>query len=273
MIVRELRRIATAFTFMTRIPLVHRWSSGEHAELAASTRYFPLVGYVVGGLGAAVLYYSNFALSHAMAALVASIALVLLTGAFHEDGLADTADGFGGAFEPARKLEIMKDSRVGTYGVLALVAVFALRWQLLVELPIAIIFLAMISAHVLSRWSSLLVGIMLPYVREGASNKPIADGLGWRELVIGTVFAGLWMLTEFRLHAIAMVVAVLVCCIVAAISRRQIGGVTGDVLGASNLTVEIAVLITWSVAERMNYFWNIYQPDATIPTTPVFPTF
>lgn len=259
MIGRELRRIATAFTFMTRFPLVARWSSGESSELAASTRYFPLVGYAIGGLGAAAFYYSAYAFSHPVAALFAVIALVVMTGAFHEDGLADTADGFGGAFETSRKLEIMRDSRIGTYGTAALISLFLLRWQLLTELPLELIFLAMISAHVIARWSSLLIGWMLPYVREGASNKPMADGMGWRELLVGTVLASAWLLLEPEIHGISMLVAVLVACVAAAIFRRQIGGVTGDALGAANVTVEIVVLLVWNFAERLNFWWEQIQ--------------
>lgn len=263
--IRELKRVATAFTFMTRIPLLHRWSSGEPSELAASTRYFPLVGYAVGAAGAATFHYAAYSVSHAMAALAACIVLVLMTGAFHEDGLADTADGFGGAFEKERKLEIMRDSRIGTYGTLALVALFVARWQFFVEMPVELIFMAIISAHVLGRWSSIVIGLMLPYVREGASNKPMADGIGWKEGLVATVIAGAWMIQEPKIHAIAMVVAILVCCIAAAIFRRQIGGVTGDALGAANVVVELVVLLTWNIADRMNYFWDMFQPNATLP--------
>lgn len=251
MIKTELRRMATTFTFMTRFPLVARWGSGEPEELGASTRYFPLVGYAVGGIGAAVFYYGAYGFSHSVAALLATITLVMLTGAFHEDGLADAADGFGGAFEPARKLEIMRDSRIGTYGACALIALFLLRWQLLVELPVGRVFFALISAHVVARWSSLLIGWMLPYVREGASNKPMADGIGRREVFIATLITAAWLIVQPQMHGLSMIVAVLVSCVAAAIFRRQIGGVTGDALGAANVAVEIAALMAWNFADRL----------------------
>lgn len=253
-------QLATAFTFMTRFPLVARWSSGHASDLAASARFFPVVGYAVGGLAAAVLYYSANIVSLPVAALLAVIVLPVLTGAFHEDGLGDTADGLGGAFETSRKLEIMRDSRIGTYGTVALIGLFFMRWQLFLEIPVKAIFLSIVSAHVIARWSTVLLGWMMPYVREGASNKPVADGMRGRELLIATAFALLWCATEWKLHLGSMLVAVLISCLAAAWFRRQIGGVTGDTLGAANIAVEIGVLLTWNVADRLGYWAQQVAP-------------
>lgn len=254
MIRRFFVQLATAFTFMTRFPLVARWSSGDAADLAASARFFPVVGYAIGGLAAAVYYYSAHVFSLPVAALLAVIALPLLTGAFHEDGLGDTADGLGGAFDPKRKLEIMRDSRIGTYGTVALLGLFLLRWQLFLEIPLKIVFLTLISAHVIARWSTVLLGWMMPYVREGASNKPVAEGMKGREFLFATAFACLWLFADWQLHALSMIVAVLISCVAAAWFRRQIGGVTGDTLGAANIAVEIGVLMTWNIADRLGYW-------------------
>lgn len=254
MIRRNIVLLATAFTFLTRFPLVARISSGSAAELAASTRFFPVVGYAIGGLAATVYYYAGYAFSLPIAALICTISLPVFTGCFHEDGLGDTADGLGGAFERARKLEIMRDSRIGTYGTVALIALFLMRWQLFMELPMKVVFVVLISAHVISRWASVFIGWMMPYVREGAPNKPVAEGIGTRELLIATVFASLWMFAEWQLHAISMLMAMLICSFAAAFFRRQIGGVTGDTLGATTIVVEIGVLMTWNVADRLGYW-------------------
>lgn len=254
MIRRNFVLVATAFTFLTRFPLVARWASGSASELAASARFFPVVGYAIGGIAAAIYYYAGYAFSLPMAALLCAIALPILTGCFHEDGLGDTADGLGGAFEPARKLEIMRDSRIGTYGTAALIALFLLRWQLFLELPLRIVFLVLISAHVIARWASVFMGWMMPYVREGAANKPVAEGIGGRELIIATAFACLWMFADWQLHAISMLIAMLIISFAGAFFRRQIGGVTGDTLGAATIVVEIGVLITWNIADRLGYW-------------------
>lgn len=260
MIRRAFVLLATAFTFMTRFPLVARWSSGSSVDLAASARFFPVVGYAIGGIAAAVLYYSEYAFSLPVAAVLCTIALPLLTGCFHEDGLGDTADGLGGAFKVSRKLEIMRDSRIGTYGTVALIGLFLLRWQLFMEIPAKVVFLTLISAHVIARWSTVFLGWMMPYVREGAPNKPVAEGMGVRELLIATVFASLWMFAEWKLHLISMLVAMLVCSFAAAFFRRQIGGVTGDTLGATTIAVEIAVLLTWNAADRVGYWAQQLSP-------------
>lgn len=257
MIVTELRRVATAFTFMTRLPLVARWSFGDAEELAKSTRYFPLVGYVVGFAGYGAMYAAGEVLPRAIAAAIGLVAMVLVTGCFHEDGLADTADGFGGAFDPARKLEIMKDSRIGTYGSTALILSLLIRWQLLVEMPTELLILAIPSAHVLGRWSSGLLSLMLPYVREGASNKPVADGMGKIEFLIGSAFVALWLIPFPLPHAVAILVTVLVACVAAAGFRRQIGGTTGDTLGAANQLVEIAVMMSWLIGARAGLWWDV----------------
>lgn len=257
MIGRELRLIATAFTFMTRFPLVARWSLHSSEDLGRAARYYPLVGIVIGAIGAGVIHAANFVFSRDLAALFALAAMVLATGAFHEDGLADTADGFGGAFEAERKLAIMKDSRIGTYGSVALILSFFFRWELLTEMPIDLVLIGLVSAHALGRWASVLLATMLPYVREGASNKPIADGIRWPELAIGAVFVGALTYPLWKPHVAAVLLTILLVSILAVICRRQIGGVTGDVLGATNQIVEIAVLALWIAGVRAGLWWKL----------------
>jgi cobalamin-5'-phosphate synthase (EC 2.7.8.26) len=108
-----------AVMFLTRLP-VGRWVRYEQSLLAHCTVYFPLVGAGVGAFGAGVLWLGAMLVPLPLAVLLSMLSTVLLTGAFHEDGLADSADGFGGASDAARVLEIMRDSRIGTYGAIAL---------------------------------------------------------------------------------------------------------------------------------------------------------
>lgn len=257
MIVRELKLIATAFTFLTRFPGFHRFSLWEPDDLGAASRWYPLVGIVVGAIGASVLYASGMVFSREIAAAFALTAMVLATGSFHEDGLADTADGFGGAFATERKLEIMKDSRIGTYGSVALILSLLIRWRLLVELPLELMFIALISTHSLSRWSAIVMAKMLPYVREGASNKPIAEGIRFSDLLVSTALVGLVAIPMWKAHVGAMLLTILVVSVGSVISRRQINGVTGDVLGATNQIVEIATLALWIAGVRAGLWWKM----------------
>ena len=248
-IVNPLRLFATALTFLSRMPVVARWSYADPEHLARSARYFPLVGVFAGAVGAAVYSAASLILPAQLAATLGVLVIIAFTGAFHEDGLADTMDGFGGAFEVQRKLEIMKDSRIGSYGATALVLALLLKVGALASLSPAQALPALLAAHALSRWSCLPLTLALPYVRAG-SNKPMADALGCTELLIGSA----WLLAILSLllllgwtaqHLVVVpLVAIFSTLVAGAYSRAQIGGITGDTLGASNQLVEISVLLS-----------------------------
>lgn len=245
---REWTRFATAATFLTRAPWVARWASGDAAELARSARWFPLVGVLVGAWGALAFAATACLLPPAAAALLALAAMVALTGAFHEDGLADAADGLFGGYTRERRLEIMRDSRIGTFGGIALVLSLGLRWQALLALGPATAAWVLPAAHAGARYASLALAAWLPYVREGAPNKPIADGIGAPELVIGGLACALALLPwAVAAGVVAPALAVLAAATGTAacglLFVRRIGGITGDCLGAANQVVEIAVLL------------------------------
>jgi len=169
---------------------------------------------------------------------------VILTGGLHEDGLADCADGFWGGHTRARRLEILKDSRVGSYGVLAMVFAVGLRWSLLAALlPIAP--LTLIAAAMLSRGAMALAMARLPFAREdGLANHvghpPMAAAalaLGIA-IVGGCVYAGLWP------GLLAAGLVGVTAALVGALARAKIGGQTGDVLGATQVSGEIIALIS-----------------------------
>lgn len=243
-----LRAIATAFTFLTRLPGVARWADPEPGALSRASAYFPLVGAVVGGW-CALGHWLGLVWFEApwLAAAAAVLFGVVLTGGFHEDGLADTADGLGGGFDRARQLEIMRDSRVGSYGVLALL--LALAWKLgaLAALSTAEAFAALVLAHVWARWSALPLIWALPYLRESSNHKPLADAAGAREASIASILAiALSLAVAPPLPVFgALGVAALVTALGGLYVQRQIGGYTGDVLGAVNQAVEVAILLYW----------------------------
>jgi adenosylcobinamide-GDP ribazoletransferase len=252
MIRREAALVATALTFLTRLPLVARWSSADPAALNASLRYFPLCGALVGAL-LALVYSSALSLwPPPIAALLTLSAGLALTGAFHEDGLADTADGLGGSFERARKLEIMRDSRIGSYGAAALIVLLLGKWSALAELDSTVAIGALITAHTLARASSLLLISALPYARDEGRNKPIAAGIGRGSLLIGIASAGLLTLVSSPLPTalVALFVLTAVCILSGGLYRQQLGGLTGDTLGATNQLVELGVLLVFVALEH-----------------------
>lgn len=248
MLTRELRRIATAATFLTRLPLVARYASGDPQELARSVRWFPLVGAGVACLGAAVLQLALGFLPIGIAAALALAAMVAVTGAFHEDGFVDAADGLFGGMTPARRLEIMKDSRIGTFGGAALMLMLLLRWQALIALPLAHLLSALVAAHALGRAATPILALCLPYVREGASNKPVAEGVRGGDLAIALLVASalgaplLIALGPGGSLTLALVSA-LVLAALGTLYWRKISGITGDCLGAATQTLEIVILL------------------------------
>lgn len=229
-----------AFSFLTRLP-TPRYSH-DAGTIARSSKFFPLVCLIVAGI--AYLFYLAL-LVHAakeVRCIVVLCVLVLLTGGFHEDGLADAADGFGGGWTRDRVLEIMHDSRIGSYGALALFLSLMLRLILLINLGTAQFWPYLAAAHVLCRWSTLPLSFLLPPARmlngKGAS---VAQKISRSSFLVGTIFTVAVCIALLHTAFLAPVLAsIAVVFASAAYYRRRIGGITGDCFGATNQLVEIA---------------------------------
>lgn len=261
-----LRHFLLALQFFTRIPVTGRlaaWVGYSPAMLRASAAYFPAVGWVVGGVTAAVMAVALWGLPPLpaapwVAAVLATAAGVALTGAFHEDGLADTADALGGVVPRERALAIMKDSRIGSYAAVTLalallmkVALLALFAQAGTLTAVAALFLA----HVVSRWTPLGVIRTLPYVGDEAHTKakPLADAITRRALVVGTLWCiGALLVVAWWLPLGALAGgaagALLALAAMRAWLDRRLQGFTGDTLGATQQVTELAVYLGIAVA-------------------------
>ena len=251
MLKRELEYFFGAIRFFTRLP-VPGWVGHSAEALNQSARYFPAVGLLVGGIGALIYLGAALIWPQPVAVLLSMAATIYATGAFHEDGLADTVDGLGGGWEKLRILEIMKDSRVGSYGVVAMVLALLGKFTLLNGLDAALIPFALLAGHAFSRLCSTLLQATMDYVREDllAKSKPLATRLSTGALLValGSVIPVLFLLP---------IANVLSACCLAAIStfwlalkfRRWLGGYTGDCLGATQQVSEIffylGLLATW----------------------------
>ncbi len=182
----ELRYFFTALGYFTRVP-VPRWVGYEPHYLNAAARYFPLVGVLVGGVGALVYLAALRVFPPGVAVLLSMAATLLVTGAFHEDGLADCCDAFGGAYTREDVLRIMHDSRIGAFGAIALVIALALKWQTLAALPPLRAAGLMIAAHAASRTFAISYLATLDYVRAEGKAKPVAQRLSGRGVRVGGV--------------------------------------------------------------------------------------
>ena len=238
--------LLAAVQFLTRIPV----PVSEYSEdsLPRAVKFFPVVGVIVGAAAAAVYLVLDPHLPRSVTAALTLCFLVLITGCFHEDGLADAADGFGGGWTRAQTLTIFRDSRIGSYGGAALVLSLVLRWSMLASLTRGNVLGALVAAHVLCRWSTLPLSHFLPAARNATDGE--ADGQGARvarltttaTLISGTVFAfaAAVLLMQWR-GAVAIAAAMLLVLLSGLYYRRRIGGVTGDCFGATNQLTEIAV--------------------------------
>ena len=231
--------VATAMVFLTRIPIP--WQVPDlDARLPRCTPWFPLVGVLVGAMGALAWWLGASAGNALIGAIAAVAATALVTGAFHEDGLADTFDGLGGSPGRERALTIMKDSRIGAFGTVALVLVLLARIGALLSLGGAAV-AALIGAHALARLSSLPLIRWLPYARaDGGTGKPFAGGVS--DIGLAVAVGATALLTLVLWGASALVVWLVVALLVGVTGwwyYRRLGGITGDTLGATNQFVEL----------------------------------
>ena len=252
----EWRLILVAVQFLTRLP-VPPFKNYNPQWLHESSRHFPAVGLLVGLLCAGVFWLGSLLFTPLVAAVISTAFGIKLTGAFHEDGLADSCDGLGGGLTRERTLEIMKDSRLGTYGVLGLVSALLLKISLLAAMPLSVAIVALIIGHTASRLLCISLLTLLPYGGEieHAKAKPMAQQLtplqalyssGW--LILGIVLVTLIFPDTMQQIGLVQLLLALVLALVATdymrrLLRRRLDGYTGDGLGATQQLSEIAIYI------------------------------
>lgn len=250
----QLRLFFIALQFFTRLP-IPAWVGFEAAWLQHAARYFPLVGCVVAAIAAGVYAAAALVLPEPVAAVLSTAASIWITGAFHEDGFADTCDGLGGGMTKERALEIMKDSRVGAYGAIGIVCMLAAKLSALALLPPRVAVAVLFVAHPFSRLVSTALIWRLDYVRGEGKAKPLAQQMTGAEFAIATltcalpaacVLAAGWMTPAAMLAA--MLAALAAALWLGRLFVRRLGGYTGDCLGAvqqlAEALVYIAVLAT-----------------------------
>jgi adenosylcobinamide-GDP ribazoletransferase len=245
----ELRYFFTALGYFTRVP-VPRWVGYEPHYLNAAARYFPLVGVLIGGLSALVYLAALHVLPAGVAVLLSMAASLIVTGAFHEDGLADCVDAFGGAYTREDALRIMHDSRIGAFGAIALVIALALKWQTLAAMPPMRAASLMIAGHAASRTCAISYLATLDYVRAEGKAKPVAQRLNGGALVSAAMFGLPWLLwpnglaaPDWRFAVSALVVLVVLRVAMGRYFVRRIGGYTGDCLGFAQQIFELSIYL------------------------------
>lgn len=234
--------LAGAVSLLTRVPL--RVAIDGPASLARAVPWFPVVGAGVGAAVALVYIATASILPAIVGAVVATAAGVLITGAFHEDGLGDVADAFAGGYTIERRLEILDDPRHGTFGVLAIAFALLLRVAALATLDVWQALALVPAAHSISRGAAVALMRRVPIAMPSGLGAGYVSALGVRGEVagvvaataIGAVLLGVWA-------PVALALAGAVAAGMGALARAKIGGIGGDVLGATQQLAEIAVLL------------------------------
>ena len=259
---KEWKYFLLALGFFTRIP-VPSFADFKESDLNRSAKYFPLIGIIVGLFGAGSFAISAQFLPQNVAVLISMVVTIYLTGAFHEDGLADSADGIGGGWAREQILTIMQDSRLGTYGAVALFLMLFAKFQLLSSLNHYLLQFALIAGHALSRLSAVYVMATINYTKPEGKAKLLATQISLVDLAVASVFGLLPFFAMIGLlvannHAFAITIKFVLMTLIPVLLSwfwwrhkiyKWLGGYTGDTLGAMQQIVELAFyfgLAVWS---------------------------
>lgn len=259
---REWRSCLLAIGFFTRLP-VPSYSDYVDDDLNHAAKYFPLVGLLVGGLGALVYSVSCLYLPNSLAILMSMAMTIYITGAFHEDGLADSADGLGGGWHREQILAIMVDSRLGTYGAIALILALVTKFHLLQNIQVALIPISLVLAHALSRLCGVWVMATLDYAKPEGKAKPLATKLSITALcfanltgIVAVLICGYLLHAHYGMYQLGQLLMFILPLVFTSFwwwrhkIKRSLGGYTGDTLGAAQQLSELATylgIVLWSV--------------------------
>ena len=246
---QQLRLFFIAVQLFTRLP-IPRWVGFEQEWLHHASRYFPLVGIVVGTIAAGVYAAAALVFPAAVAAVLSTAATIYATGAFHEDGFADACDGLGGGMTRERVLAIMQDSRIGAYGAIGVVGMLGAKCTALAMLPPGSAIGALLLAHPLSRLAATSLIWRMEYARAEGKAKPLAERMSTAEFAIASatvaIAAAILLATsalDLRALLAAMAASVAATWWLARKFARRIGGYTGDCLGAVQQLAEVLIYL------------------------------
>ena len=247
----EMLRIVGAFIFYSRIPLPSSWFS---ANTSHCSRYFSLVGWLVGGVSVGVWLLAQMIISDSsdklsevtmpIAVLLGMIAAVLITGALHEDRFADTCDGMGGGWSAEERLRIMKDSRIGTYGTLGILLLVQLKFFSLLQIETELLPWIWISGHTFSRFLAISHLRFISYIQDSKSSKSSAmTSISKTDLAVNFIIALLPLLLVWNHAWLGFFAAILMWWFLMAYFRKKLGGITGDCMGSTQQLTEVVFYI------------------------------
>jgi adenosylcobinamide-GDP ribazoletransferase len=255
MLKRQILTFFASILFFSRLPVLFRLQITD-VHFRQSARYLPWVGLIVSFIGALVMYYAGRILPPSMAVLLGLVITTLLTGGLHEDGLADVCDGFGGGYTKQRVLDIMKDSHIGTYGVIGLILAFLFRFGALAEMPRYFMALFFVTGNVLSRFTLVTVMYKYPYARNDGSSKAksVIGQYTITDIIIASVPVILMYCVIGSWAALLTLIPVWITkWLLALYFNKKIDGYTGDCMGAMQQATEIVFYL--SILVWLKFTW------------------
>jgi len=243
---REIRIFFTALMFFTRIPCP-KWVDHSEEYLNKASKYFPVIGIIIGSVSAFIYWLFQLIFPAEIALILSMISSVIITGAFHEDGFADVCDGFGGGWTKEKILLIMKDSRLGTFGVIGLGLILLLKWSVLKYFPVNTLMIALVSGHAISRLNAVSLIFTDDYARDDdtSKSKPLATKMSPGELIFAMLFGIVPLILFANVYVLLVLVPLLfVRWYFSRYFKKWIGGYTGDCLGAVQQVSEVVFYLS-----------------------------
>lgn len=246
-----MRSFLLALQFLTIIPITNK-KVIENDKLSFATIYFPLVGLVLGLILVGINHLlSSLYLEQLLINVILIVSLIILTGGLHLDGLADTFDALSSRKDKPEMLKIMRDSHIGTMGVLSLIIIILIKLSVLFSLNVAIKNVSLIMMCVLSRYSLVFSMFLFPYARQEGKAKVFIEGMNLKIILLATIITLICSIILLKLKGlIVFILAVFFAFLLGKFITKKIGGVTGDILGAINELAEVFILLTILVLWR-----------------------
>jgi len=242
-ITETLSRFLAALQFLTIIAIPWR-RDAQKAQLGRCVGYFPVVGLIIGFILAGLSWIIRFVLPPGIADALLLVVLVILTGALHLDGLADTCDGLAGHKTAEDRWRIMRDSRVGGFGVIGIVLILLVKYVSLNSIPGTLMIASLVLMPVAGRWAMTYAIFAYPYARPSGLGRVFKEGTRWPEFVVATIIAIVVAALAMKLVGLVILAIVLIITIALAIYfKKTFSGLTGDNYGAINEISEVSVLI------------------------------
>ncbi|MBA7495782.1 Adenosylcobinamide-GDP ribazoletransferase [subsurface metagenome] len=236
-------RFLAALQFLTIIPLPWRRKVSPE-DLARSTGYFPVVGVIIGLLLAGLNWLLGWFLPMAVVHVLLIVFLAVISGALHLDGLADTCDGIAGGKTPEERWQVMRDSRVGSFGIVGVCCLLLVKYISLNNVPETLLMATLVLMPVVSRWAMVYAIFVYPYAKPSGLGKVFKQGVNWLKFVMATLIALAVAVILARLAGLAIMVGIwIIVVIMATYLKRKFSGLTGDTYGAINEVAEVCVLL------------------------------